>query len=151
MPDRRAKRRKLSKKRLLLRKKASLNGNSILNGSSPSPSPHPPGWGPEGAINAYVCTTCHNLTITQNISDGITPKYMACQAIEECEGTGRSMNYPPNPPQKVIDRVRWEWYLPGLDEFENLTPDMQEFVKKGGLVLRAKKLESESEENNVDS
>lgn len=90
-----------------------------------------------GAINAYVCNFCYRLTVVQHVDKGSTPKYMACQA-EDCNGTAKSMNYPPNPPQKVIDAVRWEWYRPELEEYRQLNPEIKQFILTGGLCLREK-------------
>lgn len=122
---------------------ASLNGHRILDTSTMRGRPGEdvadrldiPGIA--GAINAYVCKDKGCLTIVQNVDKGVTPKYMACQA-PNCSGTARTMNYPPNPPQKVIDAVRWEWYRPDLEEFRQLSPDIKQFILGGGLVIREK-------------
>lgn len=128
---------------------ARLNGNRIL---LPALITGRPGEeiadkldipGIAGAINAYVCRDKNCLTIVQHVDKGLTPNYMACQA-PGCIGTARSMNYPPDPPQKVIDAVRWEWYRPDLEEFRQLNPEIKQFVMGGGLILREKV-------NNVDS
>lgn len=124
---------------------ASLNGNRV---STPSPmSGKRPGEkvadmldtpGVAGAINAYVCNLCYRLTVVQHIDKGVTPKYMACQATRGCEGSSRTMNYPPDPPQKVVDAVRWEWYRPDLKEYRQLNPEIKQHILTGGLCLREK-------------
>lgn len=93
-----------------------------------------------GAINAYVCNHCHKLAVVQHVDAGTTPMYMACLSTDGCEGVARSARYPANPPQKVIDAVRWEWYKPDAEEFEKLSQEMKQHVRAGGLVLRPKDL-----------
>lgn len=91
-----------------------------------------------GAINAYVCNFCYNLIIVQHVDKGLTPDYMACLVSKDCTGTARSMHYPPNPPQKVIDAVKWEWYRPTLDEFKQLDITLKQNVMAGALCIREK-------------
>lgn len=121
-------------------KLASLNGHTVVSrahipGDASVRDSEPPG---PGAINAYVCSTCYRLTVVEHVDRGVTPMYMSCLATEGCVGTARSMRYPPNPPQKVKDAVRWEWYKPDDEEFKLLDPEMKLFVNRGGLCLRQK-------------
>lgn len=130
-----------NRRRLKINNFSSLNGFAVLDnddrpGAAAVAKFDYPG---PGAINAYVCSTCYKLTIVQHVDKGVTPMYMACQVTEGCDGTGRSMRYPVDPPQKVIDAVGFEWYRPSHREFVNLSPEMKIHVERGGLVLRRKK------------
>jgi hypothetical protein len=45
--------------------------------------------------------------------------------------------YPDPPtPQHVIESVQWEWYHPTKSHLRHMTPEMQEYIKRGGLDLR---------------
>lgn len=133
-------RRKRSKVKTLF---SSLNGVKI----TPAPEKDRPGEkeadarnhpGP-GAINVYRCNECTRYRVVGHVDKGVTPAYLACPD-PECVGTGVSMMYPnqENIPDKIRAAVRWEWYRPGKIEFTQLTPEMQQFVSQGGLVLREK-------------
>lgn len=89
-----------------------------------------------GAINAYICAKCGALTVVRHVDAGVTPMFLACRRPSGCDEMARSAGYPPNPPQKVIDAVRWEWYRPDHTEFDKLDQVMKDHIKRGGLILR---------------
>lgn len=97
----------------------------------PEKSSHGP-----GEINAYVCNRCYKLLVVRHIDAGSTPMYMPCLVTEDCEGTARSMRYPPDPPEKVINAVRYEWYRPTWEELAELELETRQRVLHGGLMLR---------------
>lgn len=90
-----------------------------------------------GAINGYNCTTCHKVTLVIHRDAGVTPMFLAC-TNPECNGTGESLMYPNQDaiPPRIREKVRWEWYRPSKKEFKKLSSEMQDHVKRGGLVLR---------------
>ena len=95
---------------------------------------------PVGAINAWKCDKCGGLTVARHAGEGVTPMFLACRAsgnVEDCGGQGVSSGYPTDPvPQRILDRLEWEWYRPGGDELRSMNPQMQDHIQKGGLALR---------------
>jgi hypothetical protein len=81
-------------------------------------------------INAYDCDnqTCHHLTVTVQIADGITPMFSDC---EKCGGPSTSRMF--DVPQDLEPTI--EWYKP--DEAELLNDDkLAHYVSNGGLMPR---------------
>jgi hypothetical protein len=87
----------------------------------------------KGRRNIYVCGKCYGVVVTCDINKGATPHMMACIATEGCDGAMQSSMY------HVFDqrmRYDFEWYKPDEAEMETLRPSTQDFVNKGGLMIR---------------
>jgi len=104
----------------------------------------------ENRKNAYWCPDCHGYVVTIDLVEGVTPMFLACRVLGEpddpantCKGRMQSMMYPEEPwPDKdgydneIPTVPTWEWYHPGAAEFLRLSPEGQDHVRKGGLLLR---------------
>lgn len=90
-----------------------------------------------GAVNGYQCPECDMYTLVIHKDRGVTPMFLACRVTKDCPGTAVSLGYPPGtPPPGIMRAVRWEWFRPDKKAFNKLTPEMQDHVRRGGLVLR---------------
>lgn len=95
---------------------------------------------PAGAVNAWKCDVCGGLTVARHADEGVTPMFLACRAsgdVEGCGGTAVSSGYPSAPiPERIMERLEWEWYKPGVLERLAMSSEMQEHINRGGLALR---------------
>lgn len=97
--------------------------------------------------NCYVCNVCHGLTVTVDVDEGVTPMFIRCKRIDsqyteervirkQCNGTARSGLYPKAPRPSTIPAPKFEWYNPTTTELSKLDEETQDYVLKGGLLLR---------------
>lgn len=95
---------------------------------------------PAGAINAWKCEKCGQLTVARHADEGVTPMFLACRAsgnVEDCGGRAVSSGYPSEPiPYRILNRLEWEWYKPTLIELQAMEPEMRRHIMQGGLALR---------------
>lgn len=100
-------------------------------------------------VNIYACETCGGYTMTIDLHRGTTPFTIYCRAsgkVGDCPGLATSWGYPPDRPIPAhLPAPAWEWYRPTGEEYERLTPEMQEHVNKGGLDIRPRKDRSKCE------
>jgi hypothetical protein len=107
-------------------------------------------------INAYICDTCGQATVTRDVHKGVTPMFLACRAsgdVGSCKGQGSSCMYDlrmyairTGHPWwgKALEQQRWpepqwEWFMPTLRErrrIERRDPALGEHLRRGGLHLR---------------
>lgn len=92
--------------------------------------------GKEGAINGYACPECKKVTVVMHRDAGVTPMMLACRMTENCTGRAYSLGYPPNPPDRVVKAVRYIWCRPDQEEFNKMSREMKDHIKRGGLELR---------------
>lgn len=89
-----------------------------------------------GAYNAYRCDLLEHYTVVVHADKGVTPMFLSCQ-YPDCEGTGTSIGYPEGSvPDKLKAACQHEWYRPSWAEFNKMTPEMQDHIRRGGLELR---------------
>ena len=86
--------------------------------------------------NCYVCNVCNGFTVTVDVDEGVTPMFMHCKVTENCEGSARSCLYPKAPRPSTIPAPKFEWYNPTTMELSKLDEETQDYVLKGGLLLR---------------
>lgn len=95
---------------------------------------------PVGAVNAWKCNKCGRLTVARHADAGVTPMFLACRAsgdVMDCGGQAVSSGYPSEPvPDRILDRLEWEWYRPDSAELRTFGLDMQDHIRRGGLALR---------------
>lgn len=99
-----------------------------------------------GDKNAYFCEECGQYLVVVHVDAGVTPMFLACRATEGCQGTSRSMMYPPEPwPDFVPKTPTYEWYMPSnaavwakrkLRYPDNPAYGLAEHFLQGGLMLR---------------
>jgi hypothetical protein len=93
---------------------------------------YPPGR----RYNGYQCDPkggCGGIYLTVDLDPGVTPMFMPCLITPDCEGLAVSLGYPRAlPPAKLP--LLLEWYAP--DPLYTLPADIEEHVRKGGLVRR---------------
>lgn len=90
-----------------------------------------------GKYNGYICTTCDGGFLTLDVDEGTTPAFLACYATLGCRGTARSMGYPDGEPPAELGEPIFYWYKPSQEEYRKLSFEMQEHVRRGGLVRKA--------------
>ena len=102
---------------------------------------------PAGAVNAWKCDKCGQLTVARHVDEGVTPMFLACRAsgdLEGCDGQAVSSGYPAAPiPDRILTRLEWEWYKPGVMERMGMSLAMQDHISRGGLALRRITIEEE--------
>lgn len=81
--------------------------------------------------NSYYCNVCHNVTITVDVANGVTPMFIDCLATPDCKGMAASAGYPRT---KAETKPSWEWYKPA--KLRGLSPSEIDHVELGGLLLR---------------
>lgn len=90
-----------------------------------------------GRFNAYLCDTCGKGYLTLDVDRGTTPMFTPCFATQDCKGPAMSAGYPDGrPPLELGDPIIY-WYKPNKAEFSQLSFEMQEHVRNGGLVRKA--------------
>jgi hypothetical protein len=90
-----------------------------------------------GRYNAYLCDKCDKGYLTIDINEGTTPMFAPCYATYGCNGIAHSAGYPEGDPPKHLGEAIIQWYKPTVEEFRKLSHEMQEHVRKGGLVRKA--------------
>lgn len=95
-------------------------------------------------VNAYVCDTCEQVTITRDVHPGVTPAFLSHGMLgAECEGMTTSAWYRLD--QAHGQYATWEWYRPAVPELEELqtkaagpmpqnATDAQEWAQAGAMV-----------------
>ena len=92
-----------------------------------------------GSVNGYRCAACRKYILIEHKDKGVTPMFLECRATEGCGGRSSSLGYPKEEmPDSLRAKIQWEWYRPTLAEWNMLEPEMQEYVMRGGLVIRKK-------------
>lgn len=88
---------------------------------------------PERKKNLYLCDTCGQGFISQDLDDGTAPFMTPCLS---CKGTAHSLMYAA--PQAMLAEFppAVVWYRPGPEELAKMKPAMQVHVHGGGLVRR---------------
>jgi hypothetical protein len=81
-------------------------------------------------INTYTCNTCDGVLVSEDVDAGTTPMFLACKVRMHCPGRMISAMYRCS--QALTPE--WQWYRPPT--MAGLSPEMQEHVRAGGLVLR---------------
>jgi hypothetical protein len=101
-----------------------------------------------GRENVYTCPKCKGYTVTIDIDEGVTPFMLRCRANGEnvCDGMATSSFYPQGPRPADIPPPSWEWYKPTGREYRNLSKGMKEHVDKGGLDIRARRVDGKASE-----
>jgi hypothetical protein len=92
------------------------------------------GYPGPGAINAYRCKDCHDVTVVRHVDQGVTPMFLACRVTDGCQGMAVSAGYQADPAQ--LPPPTFEWYRPTGLELAKLDFAMQDYVRRGGLELR---------------
>jgi len=87
-----------------------------------------------GVKNIYTCGTCGGHIVTQDLTDGVTPFMINCQATVGCSGRMTSSMYRVFDPQDKL-RPSHEWYTPSAAEI--VKPHLMDHVSRGGLLLRS--------------
>lgn len=68
----------------------------------------------KGQKNLYLCDDCQGYTVTIDVDEGHTPKYIACRAsgsAADCRGRAVSLDYPSEPwPEFIPSEARWEFF-----------------------------------------
>lgn len=90
-----------------------------------------------GRYNGYLCEKCDKGFLTLDIDRGITPPFTPCFATKGCQGFAHSMGYPDGPPPARFGDPIIYWYKPSEEEYNTLSVEMQEYVRRGGLVRKA--------------
>lgn len=90
-----------------------------------------------GRYNGYICEECDKGFLTLDVDRGTTPAFSRCFATEGCKGTALSMGYPDGPPPLALGEPIFYWYKPTKEEFNRLSLEMQDYVRRGGLVSKA--------------
>lgn len=85
----------------------------------------------EHKLNAYDCDTCGEPTVFRHVDQGTTPMFMRCLVTKGCTGTATSRMY-----QGVTDEPTHEWYRPTESELRKVSPEIQDHVRRGGLMFR---------------
>lgn len=89
-----------------------------------------------GRYNAYVCETCGGAFLTMDVDRGVTASMSRCFATEGCRGVAHSAGYPEGEPPAELGDPIFYWHKPSEKEFSQLSYEMQEHVREGGLVRR---------------
>lgn len=92
-----------------------------------------------GRYNGYICEKCDKGWLTLDIDQGVTPMFSPCFATEGCDGQAHSMGYPQGDPPAQLGAPIIHWYKPTEGEFKQLTPELQDHVRRGGLIRKATK------------
>lgn len=88
-----------------------------------------------GAVNAYKCESCGFILVVRHADAGVTPMFMPCRS---CGETAGSAGYPDGPmPTSLAVLPRWVWYRPDDTEYGHQTTEVQDYLRNGGLLLRA--------------
>jgi len=81
-------------------------------------------------LNCYTYKRCGESFITIDRDEGVTPFMMNCRATPGCSGTSISSMY-----QDIEGEPSWEWRRPTPEEYEQMSPAMQEHIAMGGLEI----------------
>lgn len=87
-------------------------------------------------LNGYLCRKCLQTTYTIDIVEGVTPFMIDCPAC----GAGVAVSLMYRVPTGVVPTH--EFYRPSEKWARRKGPDMLDHVRRGGLVLRERKLET---------
>jgi len=106
----------------------------------PKPKPDIVGHWPEmRKYNGYQCEVCDRVFISVDLHEGVTPMFSPCFATEGCRGKAHSLGYPEGgkkPPEKFGPAII-EWYKPTEAEYQKMSYELQQHIRKGGLARRA--------------
>jgi hypothetical protein len=93
---------------------------------------------PKGRKNLYTCDICRGEVVTLDLDEGTTPFMLSCLATPKCQGLMQSSFYQCDP----LRPHQYEWVK--ADHLEEYDPNMQEHIRKGGLVLRRREVALEN-------
>lgn len=86
-----------------------------------------------GRKNMYQCDTCGGVIVTVHRQHGVTPMFLNCRATNGCAGSMASAMYAPVPEMFTPTH---EWYVPTVDELQQMNREMREHIEQGGLMIR---------------